>query len=321
MNAKTLSVRVNRVVDEAIDIRSFELVSVDEAPLPMFEPGSHIDVYIEPGLMRQYSLCSGPSDRNRYVIAVKKEAQSRGGSTALHARVREGDVLMIGEPRNNFALDANAKHHTLLAGGIGVTPMLSMAHHLAAAAAPFDLHYFTRSVEHTAFHQLLSTKDLARNVHFHYAVEPANLRPYLRKLLWQRPVDGALYLCGPRPFMDLVEEVAAPTWPPEAVHLEYFVADPRALAGPQGQFQITLARSGGTYSVPAGETITAILAAQGVEVEISCEQGICGTCLTGVLDGIPDHRDAYLTDQEKTANNKMTVCVSRALSPLLVLDL
>jgi vanillate O-demethylase ferredoxin subunit len=306
---------------EAQEVRSFELVSANDDPLPPFSAGSHIDVHVAPGLVRQYSLCNGPEDRDRYLIAVKLEPESRGGSRAMHETIAVGDVITIGAPRNNFAIDPSARRHLLLAGGIGVTPLLSMARHLIAAGASLELQYFTRSVGHTAFHDELSRPPFADHVKFHYAIEPEALRAYLRKLLWHRPEGAHLYLCGPRPFMDLVETTAAPTWPPEAVHLEYFTADPLALAGVQDTFEVRLGHSGATYVIPAGKSIVEALAEQGVHIETSCEQGVCGTCLTGVLEGVPDHRDVFLTDAEKVACDRMTPCVSRAKSALLVLDL
>lgn len=317
----TLAVRVARIRAEAEEVRSFQLVSANGDPLPPFSAGSHIDVHVAPGLVRQYSLCNGPADRDHYQIAVKREPESRGGSQAMHERINEGNVITIGAPRNNFALEQSARHHLLLAGGIGVTPLLSMARHLLAEGASFELQYFTRSIRHTAFHDVLSDARFADHVKFHYAIEPDALRAYLRKLLWHRPEGAHLYLCGPRPFMDLVETTAAPTWPPEAVHLEYFTADPMALAGAQGTFEVRLARSGGTYVIPAERSIVEALAEHGVQIETSCEQGVCGTCLTGVLEGVPDHRDVFLTDAEKAACDRMTPCVSRAKSALLVLDL
>ena len=316
-----LSVRVLRIRAEAQDVRSFELTSADGAPLPAFSAGSHIDVHIADGLVRQYSLCSDPAEAGRYRIAVKREPVSRGGSQAMHERVREGDLLTISVPRNHFALSPAAKHHLLVAGGIGITPLLSMAQQLLPSGAAFSLVYFSRSIAHTAFHEYLSTPEFRGRVSFHYALEPEQVRAYLRKLLWSRPADGHLYLCGPRPFMDLVETTAAPTWPPEAVHLEYFSADPASLAGPKGSFLVRLARHGGEFEIAEGRTIIEVLAEHGIIVDTSCEQGVCGTCLTGVLEGEPDHRDVFLTDAEKLANDRMTVCVSRAKSPRLVLDL
>jgi vanillate O-demethylase ferredoxin subunit len=316
-----LTVIVRTIRDEAIDVRSFELVGAEGRALPPFTPGSHVDVHVAPGLVRQYSLCSDPRETHRYLIAVKREPASRGGSAAMHERVCEGDRLTIGAPRNNFALAGWAAHHLLIAGGIGITPLLAMARHLATTGASYQLFYFSRSIAHTAFHELLSSPEFQDRVTFHYALEPEQVRAYLRKLLWHRAEGAHLYLCGPRSFMDLVETTAAPTWPPEAVHLEYFAADPAALGGPREHFVVKLARHGAEFEIPEGRTIIEVLAEHGVVVETSCEQGVCGTCLTGVLEGEPDHRDVFLTDDEKRTGDRMTVCVSRAKSPRLVLDL
>ncbi len=316
-----LTVKVVHVKQEALDVKSFALVSADARPLPSFTAGSHVDVQVAPGLVRQYSLCNSPFDNSGYRIAVKKEPESRGGSRGMHDGIKEGDVLKISEPRNHFKLHAGAKRHLLLAGGIGITPILSMAHYLRAAGSSFELQYFSRSIQHTAFHELLSGSEFKGKVSFHYALEPEAVRAYLRKLLWHRADDTHLYLCGPRPFMDLVESTAAATWPPEAVHLEYFAADPASLSGPRETFTVKLARSGGEYTIPADKSIVELLAAHGVHIETSCEQGVCGTCLTGLLEGTPDHRDVFLTDEEKEACDKMMPCVSRAKSEVLVLDL
>ncbi len=316
-----LQTRVVRIRDEAIDIKSFELESVSGDALPAFTPGSHIDVHIVDGLVRQYSLCNGSADIGTYRIAVKKEAQSRGGSAAMHTQVKPGDVIKIDGPRNNFELRHSVKPTLLVAGGIGITPLLSMAQHLLASGNDFSLQYFSRSIAHTAFHDLLSQPQFVGIVAFHYATEPDAVRAYLRKLLWHRTDGAQLYLCGPRPFMDLVEETASHTWPPEAVHLEYFTADPTSLAGPRDTFRVRLARSGGEYTIPADKTIVAALAEHGITIETSCEQGICGTCLTGLIGGTPDHRDVFLTDEERAAEDKILPCVSRAASDVLVLDI
>lgn len=321
MSGKTLQVRVAKITALTPEIKSFELTGVDGDELPTFTPGSHIDVHIAAGLVRQYSLCNGPEDKSSYFIAVKREPASRGGSQAMHERIRAGEIITISEPRNNFSLYREAKHHLLLAGGIGVTPLLGMARHLLAQGAAFELQYFTRSIEHTAFHDRLSCPEYRGKVTFHYALEPEGLRAYLRKLLWHRPKEGHLYLCGPRPYMDLVEETASHTWPPEAVHLEYFTADPASLAGPRDTFAVKLARSGGTYDIPEEQTIVQALAEHGITIETSCEQGVCGTCLTGLLEGVPDHRDVFLTETERQSCNKIMPCVSRAKSPVLVLDI
>ncbi len=316
-----LRVRVQRIAEEARDVKSFELAAAGGGPLPAYTPGSHVDVQVAPGIVRQYSLCGPPGETDRYLIAVKKEPQSRGGSRAMHESLSVGDVVTVSAPRNNFALASAASHHLLLAGGIGITPLLGMARHLAAAGASFELQYFSRSIEHTAFHALLSGADYKGKVAFHYALDPDAVPAYLRKLLWRRPDSAHLYLCGPRPFMDLVETTAAPTWAPEAVHLEYFAADPASLAGPRQTFKVRLARSGGEYDVAPEQTIVQALGAHGVDVITSCEQGVCGTCLTGLFEGVPDHRDVFLTDEEKSAGDKIMPCVSRAKSGVLVLDL
>ncbi len=319
--ASGLKARVNRISSETPGIKVFELVSATSTPLPAVSPGAHIDVRIDEDLVRQYSLCNGPEDRDKYLIAVKREPDSRGGSRALHERVSEGDILSIGAPRNHFALAPDAPHHLLLAGGIGITPILAMARHLQADGTSFALQYFTRSVGETAFHGFLSRPELRGKVVFHYALDPHGLRLYLQRLLQERPPGAHLYVCGPRPFMDLVEETAAASWPAEAVHAEYFSADPMAFAGPRAPFEVMLALTGGTYPVPGDKTIVEALAAHGVEIQTACEQGVCGTCITGLLDGVPDHRDAYLSEAERRACDKILPCVSRARGKLLVLDL
>ncbi|WP_028997926.1 PDR/VanB family oxidoreductase [Azohydromonas australica] len=316
-----IAVRVRRIHNETDDVRVFELASSDGQPLPAFSPGAHIDVHLGDGLVRQYSLCNGPADADCYIIGVKREPSSRGGSSALHDLVQEGDMLQIGAPRNNFELRDTAGHYMLVAGGIGITPMLSMARHLLARGASFELHYFARSIAQTAFHKVLSAPAFAGRVDFHYALEADAVRSKLRKLLWERRANAHLYLCGPRPFMDTVQDVASATWPPDAVHLEYFSADANALAAPCASFVVRLARSGGDYVVPAEQSIVQALAQYGVAVDVSCEQGVCGTCLTGVLAGEPDHRDSFLTDDERRACDKLMPCVSRSRTDVLILDL
>ncbi len=321
MHHPLLMMRVHRIADEAQDIRSFELVDESGGPLPGFTPGAHIDLHLGAGLIRQYSLCNGPEQSDSYTIAVKREVQSRGGSSAMHDRLRVGDRIGVTGPRNHFPLAADAKEHLLLAGGIGVTPLLSMARHLHAAGEPFRLEYFTRSASHTAFGELLSGPEFADRVTLHHGVEPAEMAAYLQERLTWRPDGRHVYACGPRPFMQLVEQTAAQSYPPDAVHLEHFQADPSLDSVPRERFTIRLARSGREMEVPEGESIVDVLTRHGVRVEVMCQQGICGTCLTGVVEGVPDHRDAFLNEAEKAANNRMLLCCSRARSQRLVLDL
>jgi vanillate O-demethylase ferredoxin subunit len=316
-----LKLRVQSIRYETEEIKSFRLVATNRKSLPSFTPGAHISVQIPDGLTRQYSLCNGPGDTSAYHIAVKREPDSRGGSRVLHERVAEGDTLEVMAPRNHFPVETSAKHHLLLAGGIGITPLLSMARHLQATGASFELQYFTRSVKFTAFHEVLSQPEFSGKVNFHYALDPQSLRVYLHTLLRHRPEEGHLYACGPRPFMDLVEDIATVAWPQEAIHMEFFAADPLASSGPRQPFEITLARTRASYTVPAERSILQVLAEHGIRISNSCEQGVCGTCVTGVLEGTPDHRDAFLSERERKACDKMMLCVSRAKSERLVLDL
>ncbi len=315
-----MRVRIAGVREEAEDIRSFELVSADGASLPAASAGAHIDVRLRDGRMRQYSLTNGPQDDGAYHISVRLAPDSRGGSIAMH-ELREGEALTISAPRNHFPLSAEAGHHLLLAGGIGITPLYSMVRHLQASGGSFELHYFTRTPAATAFHEALSAPEYAGKVHFHYALEPEGVKARLADVLRERPAAGHLYVCGPARFMALVHETAEPVWPPETVHCEYFAADPLAEAGPGESFEVTFARTGGTFDVPADASILQILSQCGVDVPTSCEQGVCGTCVTRVLEGEPDHRDVFLSAAERKSGEKMLVCVSRAKSSHLVLDI
>ncbi|WP_439590265.1 PDR/VanB family oxidoreductase [Hydrogenophaga sp.] len=321
MAESTIDMQVTAIHAETEDIRRFDLQRVDGARVAGFAPGAHIDLHLGPGLIRQYSLCNGPDEGDRYVIAVKKETASRGGSLALHERIQVGDVIPVTGPRNHFPLAADATEHLLLAGGIGVTPLLSMARHLKAAGKPFRMKYFTRSPAHTAFHADLGGKDWATEVDFHHAIEPDRLRDHLQALLSQPPAGGHVYVCGPRPFMELAIEVASAFYPKGSVHSEYFSADPAAQAGSKSGFRLRCARSEKELDVEDGESMLDVLSRNGIQVEVMCEQGVCGTCLTGVLQGRPDHRDSFLTDDERAANDRILVCCSRSLDPLLVLDL
>jgi vanillate O-demethylase ferredoxin subunit len=315
------AVRVLSIRQETEEIKSFRLARVDGKALQPWGPGAHLSIDLPDGLTRQYSLVNGPDERDAYHVAIKREAESRGGSRAMHERVAVGDTLVIAGPRNHFPLEKSAKRHLLLAGGIGITPLYSMARHLVKMGVEFELQYFTRSVKHTAFHAELSTPEFASKVTFHYALDPDGLKIYLHKLLHERPAGTHLYVCGPRPFMSLVEDIASATWPAEAIHMEYFGADPAASSAPRTPFEVELARTQKIIPVPAEKTILEALAEQGVRVVSSCSQGVCGTCITGVLDGEPDHRDAFLSEGERKACDKMLLCVSRAKSARLVLDL
>ncbi|MFL9878297.1 PDR/VanB family oxidoreductase [Herbaspirillum rhizosphaerae] len=314
-----LQVKVISKTAEAEDIASFELAGIDGKPMPPFSAGSHIDVHIRDGLIRQYSLCNPPHESHRYQIGVLRDAKSRGGSVAMHGDIKVGDVLTISEPRNHFPL-TQAKRTLLLAGGIGVTPILCMAERLAATAADFAMHYCARSPERTAFRDRIATSDFADRVVYHYDSGADEQKLKLAEMIATPDTDTHIYVCGPGGFIDHVVNTAKDKgWPSAQVHLEYFGAVPVETDG-DAPFDVKIASSGQVFTIPAGETVIKILADNGVDIPVSCEQGVCGTCLTRVLDGVPDHRDLYLTDEERAANDQFTPCCSRAKSTLLVLD-
>ncbi len=304
--------------EEAEGICSYELARADGAPLPAFSAGSHIDVHLPGGLVRQYSLCNDDQETHRYRIAVLRDAASRGGSAAMHEKVQAGDTLTISAPRNHFPL-VPSPFTLLLAGGIGITPLLCMAQRLAATGRDFRLHYCTRSLSRTAFKD--SVAAFGERARLHLDDGDAARKLDLPAALTAAPAGTHLYVCGPAGFIDFVVSTAkAAGWPADRIHLEYFGAAPQDNAGDQA-FQVRIASTGQTYTVPADKTVVTALQEQGVEVLVSCEQGVCGTCLTRVLEGECEHRDMYLTDEEKARHDQFLPCCSRARSPLLVLHL
>jgi vanillate O-demethylase ferredoxin subunit len=316
----TIPVRVANKTREAEAICSYELVREDGVALPPFEAGAHIDVHLPGKLVRQYSLCNAPGETHRYLISVLRDTGSRGGSQAMHDHIDTGSVLEISEPKNHFPL-VEAGRTLLLAGGIGVTPILAMAEALASKGAAFEMHYCARSPERAAFRERIEASSFAGQVRFHYDSGDAAQKLDLAALLSALAPDTHLYVCGPQGFIDHVLGAArAQGWPAAQLHVEYFsgaAADP----GGDRSFDVKLASSGRVVTVPAGKTVIEVLAGQGVEIPYSCEQGVCGTCLTRVLEGVPDHRDMYLLEEEQAANDQFTPCCSRAKTPVLVLDL
>ncbi|HEX8602273.1 MAG TPA: PDR/VanB family oxidoreductase [Pseudoduganella sp.] len=316
----TLKVRVARRTGEADDVSSYELVPADGAPLPPFTAGSHIDVHLGDGIVRQYSLCNAPHETHRYLIGVLREPASRGGSIAMHERIVEGSELAIGVPRNHFGLAEGPHHSVLFAGGIGITPLLAMAEHLHAQGLPFTLHYSARSAARAAFRSRLEGAPFAASVRLHIADEGTRLDA--AAALADCPPGTHLYVCGPAGYIDGVLDAARTLgWQDDRLHREYFGAAPAAGADVERAFDVRIASTGATYTVPPGQTAVQVLAENGVDVPVSCEQGVCGTCLTRVLEGTPEHRDLYQTEEEQAANDQFTPCCSRAKSALLVLDL
>lgn len=315
-----LKVRVARKVCEADDICSFELLPAEGEVLPAFEAGAHIDVHLRAGLVRQYSLCNPPRERHRYLIGVLRDPASRGGSLAMHDEIEAGNLLAISAPKNHFPLVA-AGRSLLFAGGIGVTPILAMAETLAAAGADFEMHYSARTPARTAFRERIVRSPFAGRVHFHYDSGDAAQKLDAARVLGAPNPDTHIYVCGPGGYIDhVLASAIALGWPSAQVHREYFSAVP-VDAGGDTPFDVRLASSGQVFTIPVGRTVVEMLAENGIDIPVSCEQGVCGTCLTRVLDGVPDHRDAYLTDEERAANDQFTPCCSRSNSAMLSLDL
>lgn len=294
----------------------FKPVSLS-APLPGIEPGAHVDVYIRDGLIRQYSLVNKPGERDSYRIAVLKEEDSRGGSISLHEDCIVGARLKVSRPKNHFPLAESEAPSVLFAGGIGITPLLAMAHQLAERERQFTLHYFVRSREHIAFSEELA--NYADSVIYHVSEEGNGARKSLPGLIEALAKDVNIYSCGPSGFMDLIRSSAKDIgFDDKQVHQEYFGAE---IDTEGDSFQLELAKSGRTLEVQPKETMAEALAKVGIEVTMSCQSGVCGTCLTKVISGTPDHRDLVQTDSEKASNQAVTVCCSRSKSKTLVIDL
>ncbi len=316
-----LDVIVTGKAREAEGICSLELTGMDGAELPAFSAGSHVDVQLPGGIIRQYSLCNNPAERHRYLLGVLREPASRGGSAAVHEQVQVGDRLHISEPKNHFSLAGEARRSMLLAGGIGITPLLCMAERLQVLGADFELHYCTRSRARAAFVERIQASAFAARVLLHFDDGDASQTLDLARLLGRPDGDLHLYACGPRGFMDAVlAEARRAGWPEERLHCEFFAG---AVVNPAeaGSFQVKLASTGRLVPVAAEQTVVEALEAVGVSVPVSCGQGICGTCVTRVLEGEPDHRDLYFSEEEHARNDQFTPCCSRAQSALLVLDL
>lgn len=317
-SSELIEVEIIGRVDEADDIISLELARVDGAPLPGFTAGAHVDVHVGPGLVRQYSLCNSPAENHRYRLGVLREANSRGGSAEIHRTFRIGRRIQISAPRNNFCLVETARHSVLIAGGIGVTPLLAMSYRLQSVGAKFELHYCTRTRARTAFLNELASI-FNSHLAMHYDDGPEDQRFSIGRFLPSSSEDVRLYVCGPIGFMDyVIADATRLGWCASNICLEYFTTN-MDFGG--DSFTVTAARSGLTVDIPADRTIAEVLCEHGVDVPLSCEQGVCGTCLTPVLEGVPEHRDLYQSEEEKACNTHMTLCCSRAKTRCLVLDI
>jgi len=325
--AARLTVRITDVSAKAEGVVALELRPADGGALPPFTAGSHIDVELpvtdrqgQP-LVRQYSLCNDPDEVHRYVIGVGRDINSRGGSAWVHDHAKLGDTLRISAPRNHFALVEGAEESVLVAGGIGITPLLAMARRLSALGRRWTLYYCARTPQRAAFLRELEAL-------------PGRVVPVFDGIPGGKPIDltsvveatsqvAHLYCCGPVSLM-VAFQTATSLRPPAHVHVEWFkprqvVHDPPP--GGDGAFQIMLARTGLKLSVPASKSVLDVLLEAGINVQHSCCDGVCGTCETKVLDGIPEHRDSVLFGEDAKTSTRMMVCVSRCAGTELVLDL
>lgn len=288
----------------------------DGGALPTWEPGAHVDLVLGPDLVRQYSLCGDPGDRSVLSVAVLREEAGRGGSQFVHEKLARGDVVHVRGPRNHFPL-VPADRYLFIAGGIGITPILPMIGQVEASGAEWRLVYGGRTRSSMAFRAELEQRYPAK-----VTVQPHDEAGLLDlpTLLAEPATDLGVYCCGPEGLLAAVEERCA-SWPAGALHVERFAPKEGATDGPRDSFEVELAQSRTTLTVPPDRSILDVVEASGVHVLSSCQEGTCGTCETAVVSGVPDHRDSVLTDEEQAANDTMMICVSRSCSSRLVLDL
>ncbi len=308
--------RVTRKDKIADGIHMLEFRDAGGQPLPEFSAGAHIAIRAPNGLLRKYSLCNAPAERDRYLVAVKREANGRGGSANLIDHVKTGDELMVAPPVNDFRLPPRAQDFLFIAGGIGITPIMAMIKQVRAEGKRFRLFYCTRSPETTAFRDELSAPEFKGQVTIHYDGGDLSRALDLRPILQERKNREHLYCCGPRPLMEAVRRMTD-HWSSAAVHFEAF-SDADTHKPTDKPFKVKLARSGAVIEVPASKTILEVLREHGLEVPSSCESGTCGTCRTKLIAGAADHRDLVLAEHERA--DTIMICVSRARTDEITID-
>lgn len=311
---------VKNCYSETTDVRLLELARCDGEPFTHYQGGSHIDITTPSGLVRQYSLCGEASDSGTLVIAVKNDPKSRGGSRSIHEQLKVGDKLIVGEPRCHFHLDADAYRHILVAAGIGITPLISMAYECLRDGRLFSLHYFSRDIESTAFLNRLQKNDFEGRVFFYHGVPIDELGPRLDEVLSQQP-EAHVYTCGPSQFMEAVINTAAKYRSTRIIHKESFQAQEVPGNSSNRSFTVKLSRSQLVIDVSESESIVQALAKIGISIPTSCGEGVCGTCIVPVLEGALEHRDNVLTQDEIFQGDLMCACVSRAKGELITLDM
>jgi len=310
----SLRLRVKAVAREAPEVFSYDLRGLDGAALPPFTAGAHVNLVLPGGMQRSYSLINAQAERHRYVIAVQRDRASRGGSKWVYENLRAGDIVEVSTPRNNFALNENAFRSAFVAGGIGITPILSMIDRLNVLGREWTLVYCARKRTSAAFLQLLEGKPQVR---FNFDEEPGGKLFDMTSFLRGVPAETHLYCCGPGPMLQAFEEKTKDR-PDEYVHVEYFATEAPSR---QGGFEVVLAKSDVVLTVAPGQTILDVLLTHGIEVPYSCKEGLCGSCETGVIEGDPDHRDLVLSKEERASNKKIMVCCSGSKGSRLVLNL
>jgi tetrachlorobenzoquinone reductase len=317
--ARLIEVRLTDVETVARDTNLYTFRRPDGGALPPYKPGAHIDIHLPNGLMRQYSLLNPNTDPTGYVVAIKRDAQSRGGSRYIFDELHVGATLKISAPRNNFPLVENAEHVVLFAGGIGITPIWCMVQQLAADNRPHTLHYSCRSREDMAFLAALEEHH-AESVNLHFDDEAGGKFLDLAAAVASAPANAHFYCCGPNPMLAAFEAATANVPRPQ-VHVEYFTPKEETQGGKLGGFWVELARSGEEYFIPEGKKVLEVLFDAGVDVDYSCELGICGECLTRVISGIPEHHDSVLSEEEQATNEKVMICCCGCKTERLVLDM
>ena len=314
----SIIVRIAEIQIETPDIRGLRLETLDGSAFPEWHGGAHVDVTGPTGVLRQYSLAGSPGDDASIWIAVKREGVG-GGSAAIH-ELEVGDHLKISKPRNMLGIAPGAAKHILIAGGIGLTPLMSMAFELYSWGADFELHYFARSREEMAFDDFLTERVEYRDfVTLHIGVPRDERAAVFEGIAADLPADTHVYTCGPEGFMEQVVAAFTPAVGEDSIHLEPFTPKEIDTSG-DTPFTVEL-ESGEVFEIPADRSILDVLEEAGCEVYRSCGEGICGSCVSGVLDGVPDHRDNCLSEKVKATNTEMALCVSRALTDKLVIEL
>jgi ferredoxin-NADP reductase len=316
----TLSLRVRSITAEAEGVLSFDLRAVDGTPLPPFTAGSHVDLHLSNGLIRSYSLLNDQNERHRYVVGVNRDPASRGGSEFMHGVLRPGEILPVSPPRNNFELEETAAATVLIAGGIGVTPMLSMVRRLEELGRDWRIFYSARRRSGAAFLEELTALagDRADRLVLNFDAENGGQFLDLKAIVAGAGPDAHFYCCGPIPMLKAFE-AATESQNPERVHVEYFAGAEEASL--EGGYVVELAKSGKSFEIQEGKTILDTLLDAGYDIAFSCMEGVCGSCETAVISGEPDHRDMILSTTEKAANKTMMICCSGSKGAKLVLDL